>query len=184
MKRKVLFLGIFSVLLLIGTLGICYWEVQRTLAMPTQDDIFGHTGAVFIMGIIFLMICVVQWELYRSLKYFLSDGTRIEAKNVSNGISLVLSAFILAISAVIYLFSVDESRWKEFGVYATQLTVGLLICNRLATGIYIERNTPWDENRWVNLMRTVKNVFRYVILIPAGFISFVGLTLVLTILGI
>ncbi len=166
MNRKVLYLRIFFILLLIATVGISIWEVERMLATPSQDDIFGHTGTVFIMGIILLAILVTQWEFYRSLKYFLADGTRIKVKTVSNVIAVGLSGLMLVISALTYLFFPKQDADC---IYYIWWTAGVLVCNRLIAGIYIEHNTPWDDKIWINLLRIVKNVLRYVILIPLGF---------------
>ena len=166
MNRKVLYLRIFFVLLLIATLGICYWEVERTLSVPSHDDIFGHTGDVFIMGIILLAVLVGQWEFYRSLKYFFADGTRTKVKTVSNAIAAGLGGLMLVISALTYLFFPNQ---EAICIYYIWWTAAVLVCKRLAEGIYIERYTPWDDNRWINLIRIVKNVLRYVLLIPVGF---------------
>ena len=166
MNRKLLFLRIFTILLLIATLGIYIWEVERTLATPSQDDIFGHTGTVFIMGIILLAILMTLWEFYRSLKYFLADGTRTKVKTVSNGIAVALSGLMLVISALTYLFFPKQ---EVVCIYYIWWTTGVLVCNRLIAGICIEHNTPWDDNIWVNLPRIAKNILRYVLLIPLGF---------------
>ena len=166
MNRKLLILRVSFVLSLVATLGVWCWEVQREFATPTQDDIFGHTGAVFIMGIILLAVLLEQWEFYRSLKFFLTDTERTNAKNVSNAIAVGFSGLALVISVVTYLFIPNP---KAICVYYIWWTAGVLICNRLATGIYIERNTPWDDSGWINFIRIVKNVLRYVILIPLVF---------------
>ena len=166
MNRKLLFLRIFSLLLLIATLGIFIWEVNRTLSTPSQDDIFGHTGDVFIMGIILLAVLVGQWELFRSLKYFLGYGMRIKVKTLSNTIAFGLSGLALAISALTYLFF---PKHEAVCINYMWWTAGILVCTRLVEGICIERSTPWDDNSWINLFRILKNVLRYVLLIPLGF---------------
>ena len=166
MQRKKLILQICFVLSVFATLGVWCWEVRQELATPTRDDIFGHTGAVFIMGIILLAALLEQWEVYRSFKYFLTDAERTKAKNVSNAIAAGFSGLALVISVITYLFIPNP---KAVCVYYIWWTAGVLICNRLVTGIYIERNTPWDDSRWINLIRIIKNVLRYVILIPLGF---------------
>ena len=166
MNRKVLYLRIFTILLLIATVGIFVWEVERMLATPSQDDIFGHTGTVFIMGIILLAVLVGQLELFRSLKYFLTDEMRTKVKTVSNAIAFGLSGLALVISALTYLFFPKQ---EAIYIYYIWWTAGILVCTRLVEGICIERSTPWDDNNWINLFRILKNVLRYVLLIPLGF---------------
>ena len=180
MKRKKLILNISFALILIATVCIFLWEVRKELATPSQDDIFGHTGTVFVMGVILVSFVVMQWELYRSLKYFLAYEARTKAENVSNALAAGLCGIFLVISTTTYSFFPNRAvQW----FYYTLWTTGVLICNRLATGIYIERNTPWDDNKWCNLWRIVKNVLRYVILIPLGFGCFIELVNLLSMLG-
>lgn len=182
MKRKVLILWIFSMLLLIATLCIWHWEVQRELSTPTQDDIFGHTGAVLVMGIVLLAVLVGQWEFYRGLKYFFADTARTDVKNVSNAIAVGLSALMLGISAVTYLFFMERA---VLCVYYMLLTGGLLVCNRLVTSIYIAWNVLDEaESAGAKAWRIVNIAIRFLILIPVGFGCFVGLLYLFTSMGI
>ena len=166
MKRKLLILRICFVLLLIATLGIFVWEVQRELSTPTQDDILGPGVSTFIASLFLLISAWIQWECYRSLKYFLTEEVRTTAKTISNAVALGFSGLELVIAAAAYLVFFDI-RSDAYTFYLT--TAAVLVCNRLILGIYIEHKTPWDNSKCSNLWRITKNVLRYVVVIPLGF---------------
>lgn len=175
MNRKLLYLRIFSVVLMIATWGIFAWELDRILSLPPTDDIFGHAGIRFFSGIFLFLSYLLQWELYGGLKYFLSGEEGTDFKNISKGIAVLCSGVVLAISAVSYLLF----RQERFYFSCIPLCVGMLICNRMALGIYTEHITPWSERRGINAIRCVVNVFRYVVLLAMGFLCIVWLMIII-----
>ena len=179
MKRNLLILRIFCAVLLLATLGIFVWETARTLATPSQDDIFGHAGTVFVTVLIALPILIGEWEFYRGMNYFLDDSTRTKANAVSNAIAVGLSGLMLAISGVTYLFFMEKAI---LCVYYMWLTGGLLVFNRLATSVCIAWNAPEEESVADKIWRIFKIVVQILILIPVGFGCFIGLLFVFTML--
>ena len=167
MKQRLLILRICFALLLIATLGICIWEAYESLEEAAQEQMI--TNPSFAMSValfIWLISAWIQWECYRSLKYFLTAETRTTAKTISNAVALGFSGLELVIAAAAYLVFTDI-RSDAYTFFLT--TAGVLVCNRLILGIYIEHKTPWYYSKCSNLWRITKNVLRYVVVIPLGF---------------
>lgn len=180
MNRKLLFLRIFSILLLIATLGIFIWEIEHTLSTPSQDDIFGHTGTVFFSIIIVLPILIGQWEFYRGMKYLLTDTVRTKEKTICKWLCTVLSGVMLAVAAVVYLFFLDD-------VYLCYLymwwTVYIIVIVHLATSVHCNIEALRDEeNTGAKAVLIIKLICKILALIPFCFVSFVELMHILTIL--
>ena len=167
MKRKLLILRICFVLLLIATLGVCCWEVYASLAIPSPDHYYINPAiTIFIASIFWLISAWIQWECYRSLKYFLTAEARTTERTISNAVALGFSSLALVIGGASYFVFTNITR----DAYTFVLTTaGVLVCNRLILGIYIEHKTPWYYSKCSNLWRITKNVLRYVVVIPLGF---------------
>ena len=167
MKRRLLILRICFALSLIATLGVFIWEAYKSLPEAAQEHIFTTPSfTISVAFFIWLISAWIQWECYRSLKYFLTTETRTTAKTISNAVALGFSSLALVIGAAAYLVFTNIAS-DAFTYFLT--AAGALVCNRLILGIYIEHKIPWDNSKCSNLWRITKNVLRYVVVIPLGF---------------
>lgn len=181
MNRKLLILRICALLLLIATLAVFAWEVDRTLSTPSQDDIFGHTGDVFVAVIILLPILYVQWELYSGLHYFLSDAVRTTEKTACKLGYTILSGAMLAVCAVVYLFLLEYAYLCFVYIVAT---ICILATIRLAVSIsHTQKALRLEDHPGKIALLIFTLILKVLILLPCALMGFTELMKLLTLLS-
>ena len=181
MNRKLLILRICSILLLIVTLGIFIWEVDRALSIPSRDDIFGHTGDVFIAVVIAIPILLAQWELYSGLHYFLSDTIRTTEKTVCKLAYTILSGLMLAVCAVVYLFFLS---YAHLCFLYSVATVCIIVAIHLLVSIsHTSKALRAEDHPGKIAVLIITLICKVLILFPFALMGFTELMEVLTTLS-